>query len=80
MDVDRGIEREERRDIGWSWALKKGWSGAEGRETSKIIEESGPGRLEKLANCSVLGNEKCWAGQDATDWVCSSYDDLCACG
>jgi len=54
MDVERGIEREERRGIGWIWTLKKGWSGAEGRETVKIIEEFGPGWMEKLANCSVL--------------------------
>ena len=55
MDVEKGIEREERKDTGWTWALKKGWSGAEGRETANIVEEFGPGRMEKLANCSILG-------------------------
>jgi len=65
MDVEKGIEREERRDIGWTWALKKGWSGAEGRETVNIVEEFGPGRMEKLANCSILEkHEECWEEQD----------------
>lgn len=43
MDVEKGIEREEIRGIGWIWALKKGWSGVQGRDTLRRIEESGPG-------------------------------------
>jgi len=81
MDVEKVIEREERRDIGWTWALKKGWSGAEGRETVKIVEEFGPGRMEKLANCSILGKGMRSVGKSRvpTYLVYSNYDDLCAC-